>query len=89
MNALAIVAGIIGAFLLAAGWKPHRPAMITAGGLWLVYAVYEALVANGILCDANCNIRVDLVLLIPILLVVTAYAGWVNRRSLRQPSDPN
>ena len=87
MYAFAMVAGIFGLLLLGAGLKPHRPAMVTAGGLWLVYAVYETFVANGTLCDAKCNIRVDLVFLIPLLLAVTGYAGWANRRAPRAGPD--
>ena len=50
-------------------------AVIVSGILWLLYAVYERLVATGVLCDANCNIRVDLVFFIPILGLVT-YRAW-------------
>ena len=38
--------------------------------------------ATGVLCDADCNIRVDLVVLFPVLLIATLYA----RRSYKQPS---
>ena len=34
----------------------------------------RSLVASGVLCDANCNIRVDLVLFFPILGIATYYA---------------
>jgi len=42
---------------------------------------YEHLITTGVLCDANCNIRVDLVLFIPILLAATfcAYQGYMGR----------
>jgi hypothetical protein len=46
---------------LVAGWQRPRLAVIVSGILWLLYAVYERLVATGVLCDADCNIRVDLV----------------------------
>jgi hypothetical protein len=56
------------------GWQRPRLAVIVAAILWLLYAVYERLVATGVLCDANCNIRVDLLLFFPILLLATFYA---------------
>lgn len=51
-----------------------RAAKLLAAVLWGAYAVYEYYVANGTLCDANCNIRVDLLLFLPLLGVAT-YLG--------------
>jgi hypothetical protein len=59
--------------LVVAAQRP-RLALIVSGGLWLLYAVYEYHIANGTLCDKDCNIRVDLLLLWPILVLVTLYA---------------
>ena len=44
------------------------------GILWLLYAFYEHQVATGVLCDADCNIRVDLVFFFPILGLATLSA---------------
>ena len=74
MNVFAIAAGMMAVILLVAGWQRPRLAVIVSGILWLLYAVYERLVATGILCDANCNIRVDLLLFFPILFIATVYA---------------
>ena len=56
-------------------------AATASGILWLLYAVYERLVATGVLCDADCNIRVDLVFFIPILSTATfcAYQSYIGR----------
>jgi hypothetical protein len=62
-----------GYFVVAALRRPHA-AVILAAFLWLIYAVYEYYVANGTLCDANCNIRVDLVFFFPLLLAATIIA---------------
>ena len=35
---------------------------------WLLYAVYEWLMVQRVLCSGECNIRVDLLLLYPVLL---------------------
>jgi uncharacterized membrane protein YuzA (DUF378 family) len=81
MNVFVIAAAIIAMSLLAAALRGPRPSMFVAAILWLAYAAYERQIATGVLCDANCNIRVDLVLILPILLIATAYAVW----SFRQP----
>jgi len=80
MNVFAIAAGMMAVILLVAGVQRPRLAVIVAAILWLLYAVYERLVATGVLCDANCNIRVDLVLFFPILLIATysAYRSYVG-----------
>ena len=81
MNVFAIAAGMMAVIHLVAGWQRPRLAVIVAAILWLLYAVYERLVATGVLCDANCNIRVDLVFFIPILLTATfcAYQSYMGR----------
>jgi len=74
MNIFAIAAGMMAVIHLVAGWQRPRLAVIVSGILWLLYAVYERLVATGVLCDADCNIRVDLVFFFPILGLATFYA---------------
>jgi hypothetical protein len=74
MNELVIVAGMMAVIHLVAGWQRPRPAVIVSGILWLLYAIYERLVATGVVCDADCNIRVDLVFVLPILGLVTLRA---------------
>lgn len=60
-------------FIVQAIERP-RPAVILAAVLWGAYSVYEYYIANGTLCGADCNIRVDLVLFLPILAIAT-YLG--------------
>jgi hypothetical protein len=81
MNLFAIAAGMIAVIHLVAAWQRSRLAVIVSGILWVLYAVYEYLVATGVLCDANCNIRVDLVFLFPILGLATfcAYQSYMGR----------
>ncbi|HUQ76015.1 MAG TPA: hypothetical protein VM183_14925 [Burkholderiales bacterium] len=42
--------------------------------LWGAYALYEWLMKARILCSGECNIRIDLVLLIPILWIAVIVA---------------
>lgn len=74
MHIFAILAGMMALFLLLAGRQQPRLGVFVAAILWLLYAVYEYHVATGVLCDSDCNIRVDLVLLFPILGIATWYA---------------
>jgi len=55
-------------------WWRGRRAAAGAAVAWIAYAVYEALMRARILCSGECNIRVDLLLLYPILLVLTLVA---------------
>jgi hypothetical protein len=81
MNVFAVAAGMIAVIHLVAGWQRPRLAVIVSGILWLLYAIYERLVATGVLCDANCNIRVDLVFFFPLLGLATycAYQAYMGR----------
>jgi len=74
MNAFVIAAGMMAVIHLVAGWQRPRRAVIVSGILWLLYAFYEHQVATGVVCDADCNIRVDLVFFLPILGLSTLSA---------------
>jgi hypothetical protein len=80
-----IAFAVAGAFAALWLWRHARSASI-ATLLWLAYGVYETLMKLRVLCTGECNIRVDLLLLYPILLVVSLVALW---RTLRPRSkDP-
>lgn len=81
MNIFVIAAGIMAVIHLVAALQRPRLAVIVSGILWLLYAYYEHLVATGVLCDADCNIRVDLVFIVPILGLATfwAYQSYMGR----------
>jgi peptidoglycan/LPS O-acetylase OafA/YrhL len=67
MGLFVIAAGIMAVLHLVLASERPRLAIFVSGALWLLYAVYEYYVATGVLCDADCNIRVDLVFFWPIL----------------------
>ena len=81
MNAFVIAAGMMTVIHLGAGWQRPRRAVIVSGILWLLYAVWERQVATGVLCDADCNIRVDLVFFFPILALATLSAYQAYNRT--------
>ena len=80
MNLFASAAAMMAVVHLVAGWQRPRLAVIVSGILWLFYAVYESLVASGVLCDSDRNIRVDLVFFIPIfgLATLKAYQSYME-----------
>jgi len=51
--------------------------------LWAAYSYYEYLMQTRVLCTGECNIRIDLLLIYPVLLVLTL-AGLV--KALRRKS---
>ena len=64
-------------FAVAALQRP-RLGVIVAAILWLLYAVYEYYVANGTLCDAKCNIRVDLLVAWPLVWIATLFGIYAR-----------
>jgi hypothetical protein len=72
-----VAAAVACCFAVAAGRQP-RPGVIVAAIAWLLYAVYEYFIANGTLCDANCNIRVDLILIWPLVWIATLFGIYAR-----------
>lgn len=62
-------AAAIGAVVAGLGWLRHRRAAIGAGVAWLLYAAYETGMQQRWLCSGECNIRLDLFLIYPLLLL--------------------
>lgn len=81
---LALVVG--GAFLGAWRWRRARSAAI-ACVLWLLYGGYEYLIHARVLCSGECNIRVDLLAIYPLLLVLSLAALWKTARA-QPPGAP-
>ncbi len=57
-----------------AGVIRKRPLAGIAGVVWFAYALYEAGMKARLLCGGECNIRVDLLLIYPLLWVLTIVA---------------
>ena len=71
--ALNIALMVAVAFVALGLWRRARPAWVAAV-MWLAYAGYEAMMVLRIWCSGECNIRVDLLLFIPVLLWVSIVA---------------
>lgn len=77
-----LAAGIGIAFLVL--YRLARRGVILVAALaWLGYGGYEMAMRLRWLCTGECNIRVDLLLIYPLLLVLSlaAFVSWVRRRS--------
>ena len=79
------LAAAIGVVLLALGRWARRRTVTAAGLVWLLYAAYETGMQQRWLCTGECNIRVDLLLIYPLLLAVSAVAAVSLLRAARTP----
>jgi formate hydrogenlyase subunit 3/multisubunit Na+/H+ antiporter MnhD subunit len=69
MIAYPFLPAVVGALLLVVGRRLRRTTIIGVGVAWLLYAAYETAMYQRWLCSGECNIRVDLLLIYPALLV--------------------
>src|SRR4051812_9248459 len=72
-----ILAAGIGIVLLGLGRRTARRLAVGAGVMWLLYALYEFGMKQRWLCSGECNIRIDLLVIYPVLLVALL-AGSVS-----------
>ena len=73
------------ALLMFASFRMTRTrlALITSV-LWIFYAVYEFLMQIRVLCSGDCNIRADLLLIYPVLLIYTLASAVRTGKALWQ-----
>ncbi|MGE0161245.1 MAG: hypothetical protein AB7T31_17755 [Gemmatimonadales bacterium] len=74
---------VAAAFGLLWLWRRRRAAGVAAVA-WGAYGVYELLMQARVLCTGECNIRVDLLLIYPLLLVLSLVA---IAKAMRAPAD--
>jgi hypothetical protein len=80
-----IVAAIIGLVLFGLGRLTRHRTATSIGVLWLLYSLYEFGMKQRWLCSGECNIRVDLLLIYPVLLI-TLLVAVVSL--VRRPGQP-
>ena len=84
-----LLALIPGALFGLLAWRRRRRAAWVAAAVWVAYAFYELGMKRRILCSGECNIRVDLLLLYPLLFALTLVALWRTIRGPREGKDPH
>jgi hypothetical protein len=74
---------LIPAALFLALYSASRRRLVAGAAIaWLLYALYEYAMRRRWLCTGECNIRVDLLLLYPILLAVSLIAAIAAVRAM-------
>ena len=68
---LPLFAVLFGLLIVACFKLAHSHLLLATGTLWIAYGVYEYLMQIRVLCIGECNIRVDLLLIYPVLLALT------------------
>jgi hypothetical protein len=82
------LAAVIGMLLVGLGrWRGRRTAVVV-GVIWLLYAAYETAMRLRWLCSGECNIRVDLLVIYPLLLATTVVGIVSLLRTRPTPVDP-
>ena len=83
-----LLAAAIGIVLLAVGRRTRRRVSVGAGVAWLFYALYEFGMRQRWLCSGECNIRIDLLVIYPVLLIgLVAAIVSLLRRAKRPAGD--
>jgi hypothetical protein len=67
---LALIPAIIFGFIY---FKSKQSTLIWPISLWILYSIYEELNLLRITCSGECNIRIDLFLIYPILTVISIW----------------
>jgi hypothetical protein len=83
-----LLAAIIGVLLLGLGRAMHRRTAVAVGCLWVLYALYETGMHQRWLCTGECNIRVDLLAVYPVLLVALVAGGISLLRGPKRSQPP-
>jgi formate hydrogenlyase subunit 3/multisubunit Na+/H+ antiporter MnhD subunit len=81
-----LLALAIGAVLLALGRRARRRVGISAGIAWLLYGLYEFGMRQRWLCSGECNIRIDLLVIYPLLAIALVAAAVSLLRARKESS---
>ena len=62
---------IVGTLYIRMFFKLRTKLSMLTGILWILYSIYEYLMYIRVLCTGECNIRVDLLLIYPLLIALS------------------
>src|SRR2546428_12141657 len=80
-----LLAAVPGAVFVALFAASRKLLVLTAAAAWLAYLPYEYAMKLRLLCSGECNIRLDLMVLYPVLLIVSVVGVAVSARALVRP----
>ena len=68
------IALLLGAVFAILYFRGRQRTVLAAGLLWTAYGAYETAIKLQFICPEGCNIRVDLLLIYPLLTIVSILA---------------
>ncbi len=74
------LAGVAAMCFAGMWWRRRWTMAALAAAAWALYMVWEYLMYARVLCSGECNIRVDLLLIYPALLVLSVAAALRRRK---------
>ena len=77
-----LLAAVPGAVFAALFVASRKVLVLAAAAAWLAYLPYEYAMKLRLLCSGDCNIRLDLMVLYPVLLIVSVVGVAVSARAL-------
>jgi hypothetical protein len=84
-----VLAAAIGLVLFGLGRQSRRGVVVGVGVVWLLYAVYEFGNQQRWWCSGECNIRIDLLVIYPMLLLGLIAAAFTLVRRAAGPRQPS
>jgi hypothetical protein len=69
---------------LALYFSTRKVVVLVAGLTWLGYCLYETGMKQRILCGGECNIRIDLIAIYPMLIGISLIAAIVGLLAFRR-----
>ena len=84
-----MLAAVIGLVLFGLGRRFRRGVVRSVGAVWLLYAVHEFGNQQRWWCSGECNIRVDLLVIYPVLLFGLVAAAVSLGRAAAGPRSPS
>ncbi len=68
-------------------FKSKNKLILVTTFLWLLYTIYEELHLLRIVCSGECNIRIDLILIYPTLIVLSIIALFLGFKNLAKSNS--
>ena len=77
-----LLAAVPGAVFLALFAVSRKFLVLTAAAAWLAYLPYEYAMKLRLLCSGECDIRIDLLVLYPVLFIISVVGVAVFAKAL-------
>jgi len=68
-------------------FKSKNKLILITTVLWLLYMIYEELHLLRIVCSGECNIRIDLLLIYPVLIILSIISIFIGIKNLVKKTE--